>query len=459
MTRVLYWNINNFTTRKLFRPAPPQESLEAQDRFFHIVNQVIAPHAPDVIVVVEVYDRTREVGYQGVPLRTGGNAGHAVLMLLNQLRTIDDRWCCVPPVNLGDFGFREAVAVFFNAASLYFEGPYVLSLPNAASFRRARPANLANVGTLTNYSALWADALPSPLNIEPNLQRAHTWNDGNGAVSEVESAAQWEFYDDNNTRLDWPGAQNRSPCYTRFREVGGANRVLKIFAIHTSPATAAAATYAIPQIQELPAAAGEVSLVIGDFNVDTFGTAVGAYVPLDGTHDMLLDPRDPVSNNITPARKPYLMTHMLPPTRTNQTTGVVTQIATPFNTTGWAAPDPQHNVYPRYGYMGSIIVGVSDSGAIDNAFVSYPVGAAIPAHNTTIVNTVVGKPYAGPLGTDPALTGGLAYPTTLATAIPAGGQNPPPAVAPQVDTIQFTHWNNLKRIYSTSDHLALVVDV
>jgi hypothetical protein len=463
MTRVIYWNINNFSDRKVFRAAPPADALEAQDRFAHILFEVILPAAPDIIVIGEIFDRTREVGFQGVPLQTGFNAGAGVLRILDALRVIDDRWCCVPPLNIGDFGFRESVAVFFNANGLQFTGPYVHCIPLAPNnWAAGRPPTPANIAALQPYARLrWRNALPSAANPTVNLQRNLTWNDGNGAVPEVQSAAQWEFYDATPQRLDWPGAYHRSPYYTRFLELAGAGRTLKLFAIHTSPNTAPAAVNNIPNILELPAAANQASLVIGDFNVDTFGLNVWAYAALDNTHDMLLDPRDPGTLIIDPTRKKYLMTHCLPGTVTNQNTGVVRQVATPFNATGWAGgPDPQHNLYPRYGYQGSLIAGVvSNSGAIDNAFIGYPGGAPAVAHNMTIVNPVVGKPYAPVMGVDPVLTGGLPYASSMVTVIPAGGMNPPPAIAPQVDTINFTHWNNFGRIRSTSDHLALVIDI
>jgi hypothetical protein len=97
----------------------------------------------------------------------------------------------------------------------------------------------------------------------------------------------------------------------------------------------------------------------------------------------------------------------------------------------------------------------SDTGAIDNAFVRYQ-GTPVNPRNTTIVNTIVGKPYtqvAPPAHVTPELVAGNAYPSSLANPVPAGGINPP------VDTIGFGNWNNYGKVYSTSDHLALSVDV
>jgi hypothetical protein len=160
---------------------------------------------------------------------------------------------------------------------------------------------------------------------------------------------------------------------------------------------------------------------------------------------MVLDPR--VGTVVTPARKPYCMTHVLPP-----------DLATPFNNVG-VATDPQHNVYPRHGYMGSTDIfprAANDSGAIDNAFVHYAGGMPIPARNTTIVNTITGKPYnaaPAPVGVGPELTGGHAYATSLANPVPPAGVNPP------VDPLGFPNWGNFGKVRSTSDHLALMIDV
>jgi hypothetical protein len=84
-------------------------------------------------------------------------------------------------------------------------------------------------------------------------------------------------------------------------------------------------------------------------------------------------------------------------------------------------------------------------------------GLVAPAHNTTIVNTVVGKPYtAGPIpvGVGADLTGGYGYNASLAAPVPVpAGVNPPVGIG------LFTAWQNFQRITSVSDHLAIVFDV
>jgi hypothetical protein len=456
MTRVLYWNVRNFSLPKVLRLDSFTNYVESQSRVRHIVREVISPQAPlpanpppppDMIVIVEVYSRTQEVSYQGNVLNQGGNMGRGVLWLLNEIRaTLGNTWCVVPPLMVGDFGLREAVAVYYNAASLGFAGPYVWATANGVNL--GRPAVQPNLGNLANYSQDWLDAMPNPNNPLAPLQLNRNWTANGVQVNEWQGAGQWEHHDANG-RINFPNPGSRSPFYARMIDTTG--RTIKVFAIHTSPASAVAATRNIAGIPDLAVGANEVGVVVGDFNVESFNMNVnGAYGPLLNLgYTMLLDPRD-TNNLVNLARAPYCMTHVLPPS-----------YATPFNATG-VAPDPRHNVYPRFGYMGSTVPRqpgrTTDTASIDNAFVAYPHGTVAPNHNTTIVNTVVGKPYnavnPAPAGVTAELTGGYGYNSSLAAPVPLpGGVNPTAGLG------QFTDWNNFQRIDSVSDHLAMVFDV
>jgi len=458
MTRILYWNLRNFSQAKILQTDSFASFVQSLDRQTHIVNEVISPTPPlpansppppDMIVIAEVFSRVREVSFQGGVLNQGSVVGRGVLMLLDLIRNqLGNTWCLVPPLMLGDFGIREAVAVYYNAASLMFAGPYVWATAGGVDLgRRAAPPNLAN---LANYSPAWLNALPNPANPIGALQLNRTWNAPNGtAVNEWQGAGQWEHYTAMGVRIDFPNPVNRSPFYTRM--VDAAGRTIKVFTVHTSPSSSVAGTRNIADIPEVAAVgANQVGVVAGDFNVESFNMNVnGAYGPiLNLGYEMLLDPRDN-NNNVTPARHPYCLTHLLPPA-----------LATPFNANG-VAPDPRHNVYPRFGYMGSTAANnamqATDSGCIDNVFVDYGAGLAVPAHNTTIVNTVVGKPYnAGPIpvGVGADLTGGYGYNSSLAAPVPVpAGVNPPVGIG------LFTAWQNFQRIASVSDHLAIVFDV
>lgn len=449
MTRILYWNLSNFSRSKIFREDPPLEYQQSQDRFDHIVTQVLAPHPPDVFLLVEAYARVREVGLQGTVLRDDSPVAFGLLLLLEQMRTqLGNYWCLAPPLNVGNFGFREAVGVYYNAQTMQFAGPYIYCQPTVNDVTLARPVTPANVAGIRNYVADWRDSMPNPNNPIGVLQMNRTWTPGGGVnINEWQSAGQFEYYS-AGVRMNFPDVDSRSPFHTDFLEVG-TGRGIRLFAVHTSPASAVDATREIGTIPEVTAVpANSVSVVVGDFNVDSFNpNENGAYINLlNNNYEMVLDPR--VGNVLTAARKPYCMTHLLP-----------ADLATPFNNVG-VATDPQHNVYPRRGYMGSVNIfprAANDSGAIDNAFVRYAGGMPVPPpRNTTIVNTIASKPYTqqpAPVGVGAELTGGNAYVTSLANPIPPTGVNPP------VDPLGFPNWGNFGKVHSTSDHLALSLDV
>jgi hypothetical protein len=464
MTRILYWNLQNFSLPKIFDTTNWPAFVQSQNRLNHILNEVIAPTPPlpansppppDIIVISEIFSRTREVSYEGNVVGSGTRVGQAVLRLLDSIRNrLGNTWCCVPPISLGNFGIREAVAVYYNSAALTFTGPYVWS--QAVGLNLSRPSTAPNIANVVNYPISWQNALPNPTNPIGVLQLNRTWAAGGGAmINEWQGAGQFEFYNvppAGGGRINFPGPNNRGPFYTRLLDAGG--RTIRLFTVHTSPATAVAATVNVAGITELQAiAANEVNVILGDFNVDTFNMAVnGAYVPIENLgYEMLIDSRDPANNAVTPARLPYCLTHFLP-----------NAYATPFNN-GGGLTDPQHNVYPRFGYMGSTTAAhlPSDAGSIDNVFTLYPPGAGAPVpagYQQTIVNTVVGKPYnqlaPAPAGVSAELIAGYGYNSSLANAIPQPG-----GVAAAAGIGAFRNWPNFQRIVGTSDHLAIVFNV
>jgi hypothetical protein len=486
MARILYWNINNFSLPKIQVAGPLAAAMEATQRLNYIVQDVmrgpVGGPIPDIIIVVEVFSRIREVGAEGTVLGSTGNAGTAVRLLLAQLRAdatvgtvaAGTNWCVVPPINLGLLGQRETVAVFYNATNLQFTGPnlyWTLYPPPGFVVGQSQPVTAATHAAIMNYSPNWTNAMPA-------LGRTTTFPVGGGAtvtIPENQLAGEWQYYMPGTVRpipsplpptmpinrILFPNEGCRAPFYTRFLEVGGAARTLNIFSVHTSPATARQAIFRMQNIQPMAAVpAGEVNVVLGDFNVDTFAGHLNAYnwmMPPLGPYTCQLDPRVGHAGGVVAARKPYCMTHFLP-----------TVHATPFNTFG-IAPDPQHNVYPRYGYMGSSWPAINDSGAIDNIFTAYGFGAAGAAANPTVVNTIAGTPYnllggATPAGVTAELTGGQPFNSTLGTnnvtAVPpaamgTGGINGPNLI----QETTFQGWNNFGKVYSTSDHMALMIDI
>lgn len=485
--RILYWNINNFSINKIAAGGPPPAPAQAADRLAYIVEDVlrgsvggVAPGIPDIIVIVEVYSRIREVGSEGIVLRAGSNAGQAVLQLLGQIRADavlgagGSNWCVVPPLNLGELGQREAVAVFFNATTVQFTGPnlfYQLYGPPGPIIGQSQPVTAATYAVRAPYPGAWLGALPA-------LGRTTAFAGAAAPLPENELAGEWQYYTAAPARpipspappavppnrIQFPNLRCRGPFHTRFLEVGGAGRTINLFCVHTSPATAVNAVQALATVPEIAAvAAGEVNVLLGDFNVDTFSGNAFAYNTLlvgsGGIYTLELDPRVAHAGGLVPARKPYCMTHLLP-----------TAQATPLNNIG-VATDPRHNVYPRSGYMGGAWPVLNDTGAIDNILTAYGGGLAAPAaSHITVVNTLTGTPYnafAAPGGVTPELTGGLTVPTTLPfnmlvtqpPASPVVGGIDPALLFVVAWGMLFQWWTYVGKVYSTSDHLPLITDI
>ncbi len=483
MSRIIYWNIDNFSLRKI--QAAGAGAPAAAARLNYMLQWVLQGPAggpiPDIIVVVEVHGRIREVGAEGLVLASAGRAGQAVLLLRSRLRTHPilgtlgphaTNWCVVPPINLGDFGQREAVAVFYNAANLQFIGPNILyPLYGVPHLRQSQPVNAVTNPVRIPYNAAWTAAMPA-------VVRTHVFP-GFGAIPENQLAGEWQYYvgarpavppdpaDPPANRIRFPAAGCRGPFLTRFLDLTVMpNRILNIFAVHTSPASAWNAVHNMQVVPEMAAvAANEVNVIVGDFNIDSFAPNADAYnwlAAAGGIYHMALDPRALPAPAISPARHRYCMTHLLP-----------LADATPFN--NFMVPtDPQHHVYPRFGYMGSSWHGLNNTGAIDNFFTVYDAALAPPANNNIcVINTLTGKPYnlvAPPAGggVTAELTGGPVFPShilannTLVTVPPAMAGNlgidSTTAAAPG-ELINFRHITQFGIVRNVSDHLPLMMDV
>lgn len=493
MTRILYWNINNFSLSKIWIAQPFDLAFQAATRAQLIVNSVMrgptlgpAAGPPDIIVVVEVFSRIREVGLEGIVLNPGRNAGAGVMSLLRLIQIVlGNHWCVVPPLNLGELGQQEAVAVFYDSRHLQFTGPNLFynRFPNTPGsvVGQSQPVADNTFPLIIDYPMRWKNALPYPLNPIPELRldrtRAFMINGQLQHIPECQMAGEWQYYTHGRqipspiqppypNRIFFPTLGCRGPFLTQFLDLtfvgphGEHERLINLFSVHTSPRTARDAVYRMQAVNEMREAVdpGAVNVILGDFNIDSFSDSADAYnwmtnpplpqppPPPPAEYTMALDPIEP-GGDFNPDRKPYCMTHLLPPA-----------YAKPFNNSG-GQTNVQHNVYPRYGYMGSAFPNLNDSGAIDNVFTAYGANAGGPAQRMTIVNPVVGSPYnvlPGPQHTQD-LMGGMQFDSVLLNALPlappSGGLNPPN------DTIAFPAWVNFGKIYSVSDHLPLIIDV
>jgi hypothetical protein len=436
MTRVLYWNIQQFSWDKL------RGDVVADDHL-RLILGILEQQPPDVVVIVEVVARMNVQVWDGLPLGSGSDAGKAAVVLVEALRQVtgNANWSLIPPACSGTGGKREAVAIYYDAARLEFTGPWVWSPNAAAGLNLAQPPTATNVGHAADYTN-WNQWGPA-------ANRA--WPAATGAVLERRGAPQMVFHDANDQLIGFPYEEHRSPIHASFKECAG-GRSLKLFAMHTTPgrSTAPPAVRSLARVQELIPQADEVTAIVGDFNVDTFRN-FNPYEPLlqlPAQFRMLLDPRVNHAGNPVDVRKPYCVTHLLP-----------IDEATPYNADP-GPPSPQRNVYPRFGCFGSMIRNqISDSAAIDNALVGYGPNAApaAGAPRATIVNRIVGSPYDADQNHLPAvadLRGGLNYPSSMAGVVPLPGGRKE-SEGPH----NFYLWSNFGKIRDTSDHLPLLVEV
>ena len=438
MTRVLYWNIENFGANKIYNPVTKKrksgssvnENQASLDRLTEIMT-VIAAVNPQVIVVVEL-ESAPFVGAGTLGLGAG-SVGAVGLRGVIQA-TLGGNWALVPPLQTGP---TEAVGVFYETTNRFFAGPFVW--PGGLG------PSVAPGGGTAVYPDGFAGLLPGAAVPAGALQNVGTAQN----VCAARAAFTYRAAHPTNAGAAFAfPAYQRAPYMVSLFETAPAARTLTIFGIH-SPASVAAAQYLqdlsdIAQIVD-GIGANEVRLVIGDFNEQLVtGTLAeaAAYGHLQGRgYTLALRPVAPAPGPPVAGYATYYATH----------------IRSAYKAKCW----PKGGVatyYPGYRYTGSD--HGPPSAAIDNAFFQYGAGVA-PAGptNFTIMNRIVGSPLnavAPPSGGAPPGTVALARGTT----------QPPPAIAPAVGPAfslplmtAFQSWNEYGRIRSTSDHFALSIDV
>ncbi|MDJ0719112.1 MAG: hypothetical protein QNJ54_33610 [Prochloraceae cyanobacterium] len=515
MTRILYWNIQQFGLNKIqgnnrrnragrvINPPP-----KAARRLNYILSTFNA-HPPDIFVIVEVSTGQNREGM--LITNSGGQQG--VIHLLNEIKTItnNNNWMIVPPLISGN-GTKEGIAVFYDSTNLIFTGPYVwprlapntppglgwpASVPDQGpamppnghwvnpangNFLRAGHIPAAPPGAIRsshinpatnnfvaagaagaqpnrgNYPAPWTNpvgfAIPGNSPYNPGVPRNQV-------------AGQFEFFDAFGNQIDFPHPYNRSPFLTTFFDLSVVpNRTIKLLSFHSAPLqpTAAQGTARIARIREMnQIGPNEVGVIVGDFNTNIFDVIHEpiAYNPLIG----LLPAGAAYTRHINPVNRNhptdfYVMTHLKS-----------INYANPWFT----------NRYPGYDYMGGAPVWGGDYDSIDNIFTRYGApNLAPPNHNITIINRVTGSPYNAVLPPAPAPPpiGNYNYPSIMqnAGALPLPPNqplqtNPPTVLPPGANTAGgvvpgaigrrqiFIAHRNYGHIRDTSDHLPLIIDV
>jgi hypothetical protein len=457
MSRILYWNIQQFGINKMQKEARtsghkrkrmPDGSYAIDTnavKRLGVIMSTLGQNTPDILVVVET---STGQGAPGTLISAGGAQG-ATFLLGELRRTLGATWMLVPPLRLGVGGVQEGISVFYNSANLNFTGPWGWN-------GDLNPSQAMGGGFVpVNYgAAAWLNCLPA--GSTPNVAGVINRNTPYRRL-----AGQWEFLlppvgTAAGVPIQFPGPNNRTPFLTTFWDPA-ANRTIKLVAYHAPPQSGAAAngTNRIADIQEITTdlQANEVAVVVGDFNVNLInpyysGIAYGRLTAAPLNFQRALNP---VAN--TWPEKGYIGT-MLKPRKQGA----------PANTNG----------YPGYGYMSND--GNYDS--VDNILVKYGTGLAAPANNNfTIVNRVTGAPYNMdiPPGNP---QGSLIYQTAMDTifpppappALPLPIALPLPNAGPPVShggtapgdigaRTRFQGWNNYRKIISTSDHMPLIIDV
>ena len=240
--RILVWNIQFFTKRRIEDSSDGDMDTVVENFLRTLANltyitSTVRQAAPDVFFIVEPQSS------QGtVSALSGGGGPDGLLYLLTQLREYVDGadWQLVPPLRLNPQDqlssrtYTECIGVFWNNTTMDFTGPWVWT---AAGAREN--------GTPAAYGDPWKAAVP----------------DGNTA------AGQCLFSDGNNGYLKFPEDVNRRPFLTRFTE-RATNRVLKLYAVHTSPSSARDACGRMFSIGGMKPQANEITVLTGDFNLN-----------------------------------------------------------------------------------------------------------------------------------------------------------------------------------------------
>lgn len=441
MARILYWNIKNFTDKRI--NSTKRQKVRDDDEWgaippgrqcLNVVTSTLTrPTAAgvavqfDFIIVVEV------VGTGGNPAEgqlVDGEGRAGCLNLLGIIRNVAPggiNWMLVPPVVTGAGGMREAVAVYYRSDLWHFLGP--LTWPAA-------------------YPPAFNGALPNG-NIPGNypFRGGQPFNLGTG---------QFNFSQPGGgAAVLFPAAGNRKPWLTAFGDVGNANNLIRIFALHTSPPTAVAATANLVLTNSIGTrpidAANQTDLIVGDFNVDNTNPANFAG---GGPFNALL--------NLAP---PYTALIQTPG-------GLNVQYNSYYHTLG----------YPAGQDGGGTAAIMDDSGvnpawlgfypghhysdlSVDNALVRYRGGAAAPAnHHMTILPRTRSLPYRAPAG-PPLVMPMLGYfgadslmEETIDGLFALRMANPGWRNREDMNR-RFRSWQNYGRIYGVSDHFPILFDI
>jgi hypothetical protein len=449
MTKVLFWNVNNFGTNGFFpkanaRPRSvgddgdydvPAAPADAADRL-RVLLGVINDVRPDIISVVEVQPGG------GAPAAGDLVADKASVKLLAKIKQLTasgfvgaDEFRLVPPLVSGVAGQAEGVAVYFRQDRLQFLGPYGWDGERGVE-----------VGPETMLASYPADRRTLPARQIPE----GLINEGR---SESRLAGQYVFTDGMGEVMEFPDAGSRSPWLTMFSEIE-TGRVIKLLS-HHAPPQLNRAIEAVQKLAQIPImtgeiAANEVRCIVGDFNVSSLNeqARLEAFLPLveGANYALQFNPALAGVEEVLPEGGFY-----------------ITVLQPSADATPWFSDREGTEVfgYPAFCYLGA--------GAIDNALTRHGAGAGAAAA-PTICNPVMTSPYnrspiPQPEVPENVLRGTYAVNTYLAEPgvmhYDAENYTGIDGDEEEADTYteEFREWHNYTHIRSCSDHLPIALEI
>jgi hypothetical protein len=119
----------------------------------------------------------------------------------------------------------------------------------------------------------------------------------------LQAAGRCRFYG-NGAEILFPDQYNRRPFYTTFQERNPPSRTLRLFTMHTSPGTARDGLARMLDIAERIPGNNEVSLIIGDINVNInqMSTVESATMQFFAMHDHFRVLLPPLNQIFSPTR-------------------------------------------------------------------------------------------------------------------------------------------------------------
>jgi len=468
MTRILYWNIENFSVNKFWDNSHKRKRgsaqsaaqnasdrlsyfLQAFDNFYANGTPANIARTPEIVVIVEL-----ESGVTGRGTLVTGNGPTATQNLVTEIRTRSGNanWMAVPPLYTGP---TEGVIVLYNSANLIFTGPNIWPGGGGPSAIPPAPPGVAPPAPASPYPAAWNTFIRTgalsraiPAGAQYNANR---W--------ENQMAARVAGFTSNNGigLLPLPAGMPalgaamdgnlgpRTPYMVTFFRPAAAPAPaenITLFAIH-APASGNAYNYmtALACTQQIAggAALNERKVVLGDFNLNLFTNAGALRQRYDYFQQLGYDI----------GVVPNLANFAAPNPPLGYFEYFATHLAKKKSAVNWSDNNATR-YYPGYGYTSASYK------TIDNILVNSP-----NFQNTTILNPVVGSPYNVVPLIPPVWIGNVPQGHfTLDTLCTIYQANAPTWQAPQYQAgirQTFRGWNNFGRIRSTSDHLAIIANV